>query len=152
MFKIKNTETYNDICIIIKMMNPLMRKKIDSDFIDYLEKNKNTDYISKIDTSIPIDRQNIKYEVKVLLAVLYRYFLCSKKEKRFLEEKERNNSVDYNNELLKNIKNENILFSRKNKNYQANNNQNKTDMVVYKKDNWIRKLLKQLSRYILFRK
>ena len=36
MFKIKNTETYNDICIIIKMMNPLMRKKIDSDFIDYL--------------------------------------------------------------------------------------------------------------------
>lgn len=142
--QVDNAKVFSDVSIIIKMMSPYMRKKIDIDFINYIEKNKDSNYISEIDTTIPIDKQEIKYDVKVWLAVIYKKYICDEKQKIILEQKERENSINYNNLLKKNIKNEIIWKNRKSKEYQDVNtqNENKYNLVIVKKHNWIKKLLK----------
>ena len=81
----EDRKVYADVSIIINMMRPDLRDKINKNFIDYIENNKDNNYISEIDTSKPIENQNIRYDVKVMLALIYMNYICPEEEKSNLK-------------------------------------------------------------------
>lgn len=95
----EDRKVYADVSIIINMMRPDLRDKINKNFIDYIENNKDNNYISEIDTSKPIENQNIRYDVKVMLALIYMNYICPEEEKSNLK-KDFQKKKEIQNEIL----------------------------------------------------
>ena len=95
----EDRKVYADVSIIINMMRPDLRDKINKKFIDYIENNKDNNYISEIDTSKPIENQNIRYDVKVMLALIYMNYICPEEEKSNLK-KDFQKKKEIQNEIL----------------------------------------------------
>ena len=95
----EDRKVYADVSIIINMMRPDLRGKINKNFIDYIENNKDNNYISEIDTSKPIENQNIRYDVKVMLALIYMNYICPEEEKSNLK-KDFQKKKEIQNEIL----------------------------------------------------
>lgn len=95
----EDRKVYADVSIIINMMRPDLRDKINKKFIDYIENNKDNNYISEIDTSKPIENQNIRYDVKVMLALIYMNYICPEEEKPNLK-KDFQKKKEIQNEIL----------------------------------------------------
>ena len=71
---------------IINHFEPDIYKKIPKNFINFVQQNKDNNYTTKIDFSKSINEQNILKETKVLLAIIYRDFICDAKLKQKLKE------------------------------------------------------------------
>lgn len=79
-----NSEVYTDISIIIDMMPESLRNKLSSEFIYFININKDKDYVSNINPMIPLNKQTVRKETKEVMAIIYRQYLCSSKEKEEL--------------------------------------------------------------------
>lgn len=66
------------------MIPKSMQEKISSDFINLIEKNKETNYVSKIKPNVPINEQQLSETTEALLALIYRDYLCSEEERKNL--------------------------------------------------------------------
>ena len=82
MILLNDKQSFSDISIIIKMMSPYMQSRISNKFIQFIEENKDPSYHSSIDVTQPLENQNLSHNTKVLLALIYRDFLCSKTERK----------------------------------------------------------------------
>lgn len=71
---------------IINHFEPNIYKKIPKDFINFVQQNKDNNYVTKIDYSRSINEQNILKETKVILSIIYRDFICDTKLKQKLKE------------------------------------------------------------------
>lgn len=142
MINTSDRQAFSDLSIIIKMMTNDMRKKINPEFIKFIEENKDTDYVSNINENIPLEKQNLKENTKTLLALIYREYLCSettreellKKEKIQIEEKEKEKSEKYE-----------IKFENK-KEKQENNEE--VALISNKKESIIKKIFKKLKEVL----
>ena len=91
MITLNDKQSFTDVSIIIQMMPKKMKQQINPTFI---EKNKDNNYISCINRTIPIKEQQLTENTKKLLALIYRDYLCSPSLRRKLlsqeqEEKEK---------------------------------------------------------------
>lgn len=62
---------FSEVYCIIENMHPNIRKRININFVKFLEENKNNDYIpdpAKINLHNP---ENLMKETKIVLAILY---------------------------------------------------------------------------------
>lgn len=84
MITLQDRRTFADVSIIIKMMSKNMQEKINPNFIKLIEDNKDTEYISYIDSNIPLKKQKLSPDTKALLALIYRDYLCSEDERKNL--------------------------------------------------------------------
>lgn len=84
MITIQDRQAFTDLSIIIKMMPKYMQEKINADFINLIEQNKDTNYISKIKFNIPLKYQKLSETTEALLALIYRDYLCTEDERKQL--------------------------------------------------------------------
>lgn len=131
----EDKESLSDVSIIINMMNKEMRNKINPQFIKFVEENKDDEYVSEIDRGKPIEKQNIRYEVKVMLALIYRDYICSEKERKILLNTEEEKIY----EMQKAYDSENLFKNKSNKNIEKKENL----LIEYNKQNvWNRIILR----------
>ena len=123
MILLNDRQSFSDISIIIKMMSPYMQSRISNKFIQFIEENKDPSYHSSIDVTQPLENQNLSHNTKVLLALIYRDFLCSKTERK--------------NFILKQIKNQNKIAEDNKEKYKINFKKNS----IVKFFNKLKKLL-----------
>lgn len=135
--KLAFAETYD----IIKHSNKEIQNKIPSRFINILDRFKKSNYISEFDYSKNLENQNITYETKIILGIIYRDYLCDNRRKEEL--------MRYESQLLEQIEKEkqkkyssDDLF--KNKKY-SNEIQ---AMQVYKEENLFSKLFKTIKQIL----
>ncbi|MBQ7410060.1 MAG: hypothetical protein IJW20_01595 [Clostridia bacterium] len=67
----KYRNAFSEVYCIIENMHPNIRKRININFIKFLEENKNNDYIpdpAKINLQ---STENLMKETKIVLAILY---------------------------------------------------------------------------------
>lgn len=100
-----NSEVYTDISIIIEMMPESLRNKLSPEFIYFVNINKSKDYISNINPKVPLNKQTVRKETKEMMAIIYREYLCSAKEKEEL--------LDRDEEILRNEDERKIGFDPK---------------------------------------
>ena len=90
--------------------------KIPKEKIDFLEKNKDCNYIFNINNELPIEKQSISKKAKAILVILYRDYFANEQQKGILKqilelndkikEKDKQNNTDKLNVLFEKKKND----------------------------------------------
>lgn len=134
---------------IIMLMPKGLQDKIPKKFKNLLSTWKDPNYIVNIEE--PFEECNIMEETKIVLAVIYRDFLCSEEERKEILERDKNKLLEFEQELREKYNPDNIF---KNKNNSSENIQDnistETAVVEYKEKNFIQKLFDKIKH--LFRK
>ena len=95
-----NDNVYSEVYDIVEHLEPELYKKIPLQVIEGLRLHMNEDYGSYIDYSKSINEQKISNDAKVLLALIYREFICDRNLKMKLRKYDYNyikKGFDYQN-------------------------------------------------------
>ncbi len=134
---------------IIMLMPKGLQDKIPGKFKKLLSTWKDPNYIVTIKE--PFEEYNIMEETKIILAVIYRDFLCSKEEKREIQLRDSEKLKEYEEELRQKY-NPDDLFKNKKNDIQEYKNTNieETAIVEYKEKNFLQKIFDKIKH--LFKK
>lgn len=139
-------ETYRnglaEVDMILNYADEESLSKIPESLKQFIKENK-SDYITKINPEKDLKDQDLLYETKVILSVLYKDYWASQDEKKQLLEEEKAELIDI--EKRKNEKyNYNDLFKNKNNEIETNVKEIKSLVV---KQNLIRKILNKIRGF-----
>ena len=146
MITIQDRQAFADLSIIIKMMPKYMQKKINTNFINLIEQNKDTNYVSKINSNIPLKYQELSETTHTLLALIYRDYLCDEEERKQL-------LIAENEEFLKledeNKKRYEINFEKRKQHPNIENTT--TALIEYKEESFIMKIINKIKKFFNFK-
>ena len=139
-------ETYRnglaEVDMILNYADEESLSKIPESLKKFIKENK-SDYITKINPEKDLKDQDLLYETKVILSVLYRDYWASQDERKQLLEEEKAELMDIENR--KNEKyNYNDLFKNKNNEIETNVKEIKSLVI---KQNLIRKILNKIRGF-----
>lgn len=148
-------QAFTEISVMLNHMDNEIINKIPKSFILFIEKNKDLKYKVNIDWSKKINDQPLLKETRIILALLYRDYICSLEEKNKLlkldykelkiQELVRNKKYDLK---LKNIKNKTVQYSKEKNNMQSVMPISKKTLYYRIKNNIRIFILKLLSKNI----
>lgn len=128
---------YAELDEILNLMNNKYLEKIPTKFKDFISREKDKEYINKIDINKPLEEQNLQRKTLVLLAVLRLNYWCENEEEK----------QDFLNELRDNQKEQvekystDNIFTKNKKEDKAKNSQ----LIEYKEKNVIQKLIEKIK-------
>ena len=128
---------------ILKYMAPNLKARIPKKFISYFENNKSQNYNWSIDTSLPLEKQNLLTPTKEILTLLYRDYICDDIEKIKIQKTLNENDIKYQ-ENLKEIYNPNNVFKNKQKNIEVTEN---TTSIATSKDSFFSKIISKIKLF-----
>lgn len=128
---------------ILKYMAPNLKARIPKKFISYFENNKSQNYNWSIDTSLPLEKQNLLTPTKEILTLLYRDYICDDIEKIKVQKTLNENDIKYQ-EKLKEIYNPNNVFKNKQKNIEVTEN---TTSIATSKDSFFSKIISKIKLF-----
>ncbi len=128
---------------ILKYMAPNLKARIPKKFISYFENNKSQNYNWSIDTSLPLEKQNLLTPTKEILTLLYRDYICDDIEKIKIQKTLNENDIKYQ-EKLKEIYNPNNVFKNKQKNIEVTEN---TTSIATSKDSFFSKIISKIKLF-----
>lgn len=137
-------EAFSEVEQIINLMPTSLSNKIPLGFKQIVSTEKSKTYYPKI--SEPIEECTLKEETTIILAVIYRDFLCSKQEKEKLIERDSNNLQEFEKELRKKYNPDNIFKNRKNSQPVLEHNISVENAIIeYKEKNFIQKIFEKIK-------
>ena len=83
-WSIKLSEGISEVLIILKNINNIYTEKLPQKFIDFLNDNHSTTYISNIDFSKQLKDMELKRETRYILELMYLNYWCTQEEKKNL--------------------------------------------------------------------
>lgn len=128
---------YAELDEILSLMSSEYIDKIPLKFRDFLSREKDTNYIKKIDVNKPLEEQNLQRKTLVLLAVLRLNYWCENEEEKreFLNELN-----DNEKEQIERFNTDN-LFSNNQKETKTEDSQ----LIEYKEKNVIQKIIEKIK-------
>lgn len=132
-----------EVDMILNYADEESLNKIPESFKKFVKENK-SDYIAKIDPEKDLKEQNLLYETKVVLSVLYRDYWASEEERKQLieyDKKELKKQEDKKRETY----NVNDLF--KNKNNEIGENYQETKSLIVK-ETLIKRIINKLKKFL----
>lgn len=129
-------EAFVEVDEILKLMPVEMLMKIPLQFKKIITENKASDY--KPNLKEPIEEQQLKYETKAILGLIYRDFLVTPEEREELQKKDAEELRKVELEMQQQYDVQNIFENRK----KQVNKQHSTDLVVYKREGILKKIIK----------
>lgn len=142
-------KAFSEVEQIIALMPEGLQKKIPEKFKNILSTWKDKNYVPFIQE--PFEECNIMEETKIILAVIYRDFLCSEKEKEEIKLRDSQQLQEYEKELREKYNPDDIFKNKKNNQIKIEETQSEeTAMVEYKEKNFLQKLFDKIKH--LFKK
>ena len=133
---------FKEVYEILQNTEDELLEKIPSKFIDFLQKNMNTQYITNIDTKIDIDKQKLLPETEAILALIYRSYWVSNEAERQefanIDKKALKEAVENKKNKYKDISE--IFNKRKNIDNITLDNK----LIVIKKETIMQKFIKKI--------
>ena len=117
MVSLEFSEGITETLDILKHMKEADVNKISKGFMDFLEKNKSTDYVPNLDHSKKLNEMDLKEKTKDILATIYLNYWCNDEQKadylKLLKENEKKHQEElrekYNPDNLFNNKTTTIV-------------------------------------------
>ena len=135
-----------EVVYILDYFSEEFKANIPTNFLKFLNEQAIPDYNPNFDFSHGLDRLELRNKTKALLAMIYRNYMCSEKEKVEYEKNLKQNENTYQVELREKYNPDNI-FQKDKKEYNTLNNERDTvQLVKYKESklikfiNWFKKL------------
>lgn len=134
------SKAYTEVLEIINHFSENEYEKIPREKIDFYEKNKDKDYIFKIDPNVDLAEQNISQNANAILVSLFRDYFATDRQKEILK-----NLLKQNQEKIEVEKyqkyNPNNIFNNKIYRDESNHLKEELALVDIKKQAWYRKIL-----------
>ena len=135
-----------EVVYILDYFSEEFKANIPTNFLKFLNEQAIPEYNPNFDFSHGLDRLELRNKTKTLLAMIYRNYICSEKEKTEHEKILKQNENTYQVELREKYNPDNI-FQKDKKEYNTLNNERDTvQLVKYKESklikfiNWFKKL------------
>ena len=109
MLGIQEKESISEVLEILSYMEQKYVDKIPTNFLKFLQDNKDVNYERHIDVNKDISSQISKSKTRALLGILYYNFWCNEEEKRDFEKKLKENEAKKQIELSKNYNYEDLF-------------------------------------------
>ncbi len=81
--------SYTEIYDIIMFLNDDEKNKIPKKFIEFVQKNRLKDYITKVNPYVPLEFQKVRKKTRNVIAYIYRRYLADESEKEEFREQEK---------------------------------------------------------------
>ena len=127
-------EAFAEVDEILQIMPIDLLIKIPLQFKKVISENRSQNYIPKIKE--PIKEEDLKYETKVILVLIYRDFLVDPEEREKLQAQDSEELRKIEEELQKQYDVENIFQKRK----KQKNVGDSIDIIIYKEQGFLQKL------------
>lgn len=144
---IDNMLAYAEVDEILNLLEEEYANKIPEKVRNFFREEKMKDYKPEINVEIPLIEQNLKRETMVLLAILNLNYWCESEEEKENFRKELAENEKEQKELEEKYNPDNLF---KKKQQEKQEDITNTELIVYKKTNFIHKLLNKIKS--LFRK
>lgn len=130
-------EAFAEVDEILQLMPIDLLIKIPLQFKKVISENRSQNYIPQIKE--PIKEEDLKYETRVILGLMYRDFLADPEEREKLQAQDVEELRKIEEELQKQYDVENI-FKKKKDHKNTENTEDSTGMIVYKEQGLLQKL------------
>ena len=134
-------EAFSEVDKIFDLMPIELLSRIPSKLKELIKENKSTLYKPNINE--PFEDCKLKDETLVILALTYRDFLCSAKEKQELLIRDTNKIKEFEDELRKKYNPDDVFKNKRNIQEPLENTT--TEIVKYKEKNFIQKLFDKIK-------
>lgn len=129
---------YVEVDEILKKLPQEEFRKIESNFINMIRNKKDTNYTFELDYSKDIEEQKILKETKIILAYVFLNYLGTEEENNIIKQKFKEDIIQAEEEKKKKYLNEIFKDKREVKNNISQ------ELIVYKKENAIKKFIKRI--------
>ena len=135
-----------EVVYILDYFSEEFKANIPTNFLKFLNEQAIPEYNPNFDFSHGLDRLELKNKTKALLAMIYRNYICSEKEKIEYEKILKQNENTYRVELREKYNPDNIFQKDKKEYNTLNNERDNVQLVKYKESklikfiNWFKKL------------
>ena len=137
-------EAFSEVEQIINLMPTSLSNKIPFGFKQIVSTEKSKTYYPRI--SEPIEECTLKEETTIILAVMYRDFLCSKQEREKLIERDSKKLLEFEKDLREKYNPDNVFKNRKKLQNTMDNEVVKENAIIeYKEKNFIQKLFEKIK-------
>ncbi len=134
-------EAFSEVDKIFDLMPIELLNRIPSKLKELIKENKSTLYKPNINE--PFEDCKLKDETLVILALIYRDFLCSAQEKQELLLRDTNKIKEFEDELRKKYNPDDVFKNKRNIQEPLENTT--TEIVKYKEKNFIQKLFDKIK-------
>lgn len=139
-------DAFAEVNEILKLMPKSMVEKIPNGFQQIIHDEKSSTYIPNIKE--PLEECSLLEETTIILALIYRDFLCDKDEKEKLKLRDAQQIKEAEDELYEKYNPDNLFKNRTpNKSIQVEEN---VSLVKYEEDKWYKKIWNKILH--LFKK
>ena len=138
-------EAFTEVEEVLKLMPIDLVSRIPAQLRQTISENKATNY--KIVIKEPLEEQKLKKETIVILGLIYRDFLASPEERDELQKRDAEELDRIEKENAEQYDIENVFSKRKNK--QNEDSENSTELVVYEKKGFFRKIIKFFKNFFI---
>ncbi len=136
-------KAYSEIYEILTLLDTDYFRRLPNSFIDFIDKERDSNYKPNINKDIPLEKQNLLEDTVNILALLKLDYWCTEEEKNEFLQILNDNEIQYQNELREKYNPDNIFKSK----YQ---NKEVSELPVeIKKGGFIKKIIDFLKN--LFR-
>ena len=123
-----------EVLYILKYLPKDMTANIPTNFLNFLNENSIPDYKPDFDLSKGLDNVRLKHKTKILLAIIYRNYICSEQERLDYDKILLQNENEYQVKFKEKYNTDNIFKETKTEKNSDNINQ----LVIYKKSYFTR--------------
>ena len=138
-------EAFAEIDEIFKIMPIDLLSKIPAQFRQMISENRARDYDVRIQEHL--EEKNLKKETIAIWGLIYRDFLASPEERDELQKRDAEELDRIEKENAEQYDIENVFSKRKNK--QNEDSENSTELVVYEKKVFFRKIIKFFKNFFI---
>lgn len=140
-------QAYSEIDEFIGLLNEDERNRIPSKLRQFFKEEKDQNYVKNIDVNIPIKDQNLKQETINLIAFLNLRYICQDEdEKARLQAIYQENENKYQKALREKYNPDNIFKNKVTKDIQGEPNIEKVEIIEYKEQNFIQKIIRKIIK------
>lgn len=139
----KINKAYSEIYEILQLLDDEFINKLPNKFIEFIEKEKDNEYVVNINPNIPLEEQNLLSDTINILAMLKLDYWCTEDEKQELLEILNQNEQEYQAELTEKYNPDNIFKNKKVT--KINENTEEISLVPIKEKSFILKLLDKIK-------
>ena len=135
MISLQTRNVYSEIFELLKHIDKNDLNRVPMDVLAVIKENRNVEYIPNIDFQNIND--SLSKRARALYVCLYTTYMVEDKA-----EKDRIKKVLYDNEMEKN---KNVSYDIFNKSNEKKNNKKDKEVVLYKKESFIKKIISKIK-------
>lgn len=135
-------EAFSEVEQIIKLMPENLSNKIPQRFKNIISSEKSKTYNPKIQE--PFEECNIMEETTIILAVIYRDFLCDEQEKERLKLRDLEKIKQYEEELKEKYNPDNLFKNKRTYIQEESNSDQNMALIEVKEKNFLQKIFDKI--------